>query len=38
MCTGKMCFTSWDEFREEFMVAFCTENKATTMLMRLESD
>jgi hypothetical protein len=33
-----MCFTSWDEFREEFMVAFCPENEATTALMRLESD
>jgi hypothetical protein len=38
MQTRKMCFTSWDEFREEFMVAFCPENKATTTLMRLESD
>jgi hypothetical protein len=33
-----MCFTSWDEFREEFTAAFCPENKATTTLMRLESD
>jgi hypothetical protein len=38
MRIGKMCFTSWDEFREEFMVAFCPENEATTALMRLESD
>jgi hypothetical protein len=38
MRTGKMCFASWDEFREEFMAAFCPENKATTALMRLESD
>jgi hypothetical protein len=38
MQTGRMCFTSWDEFREEFMVAFCPENEATTALMRLESD
>jgi hypothetical protein len=38
MRTGKMCFASWDEFREEFMAAFCPENVATTMLMRLESD
>jgi hypothetical protein len=38
MRSGKMCFTSWDEFREEFKVAFCPENKATTTLMRLESD
>jgi hypothetical protein len=33
-----MCFSSWDEFREEFTVAFCPENEATTALMRLESD
>jgi hypothetical protein len=38
MRTGKMCFASWDEFREEFMVAFCPENEATTVLMRLKSD
>jgi hypothetical protein len=38
MRTGKMCFTSWDESREEFMAAFCPENEATTALMRLESD
>jgi hypothetical protein len=36
MQTGKMCFASWDEFREEFMAAFCPENEATTALMRLE--
>jgi hypothetical protein len=30
MRTGKMCFASWDEFREEFTVAFCPENEATT--------
>jgi hypothetical protein len=33
-----MCFTSWDEFREEFTAAFCPENEATTALMRLELD
>jgi hypothetical protein len=33
-----MCFTSWDEFREEFTAAFCPEYKATTALMRLKSD
>jgi hypothetical protein len=33
MRTGKMCFASWDKFREEFTVAFCPENKATTALM-----
>jgi hypothetical protein len=38
MQTGKMCFASWDEFREEFTAAFCPENEATTALMRLESD
>jgi hypothetical protein len=38
MRTGKMCFASWDEFREEFMAVFCPENEATTALMRLESD
>jgi hypothetical protein len=38
MRTRKMCFTSWDEFREEFTAAFCPENEATTALMRLESD
>jgi hypothetical protein len=38
MQTGKMCFASWDKFREEFTAAFCPKNKATTVLMRLESD
>jgi hypothetical protein len=38
MRTGKMCFASWDESREEFMAVFCPENEATTALMRLESD
>jgi hypothetical protein len=38
MRTGKMCFASWDEFREEFTAVFCPENEATTALMRLESD
>jgi hypothetical protein len=33
MQTAKMCFASWDEFREEFTVAFCPENEATTALM-----
>jgi hypothetical protein len=36
--SGKMCFASWREFTEEFMVTFCPENEATTALMRLESD
>jgi hypothetical protein len=38
MQSGKMCFSSWDEFRDEFMAAFCPENEATTALMQLESD
>jgi hypothetical protein len=38
MQTGKMCFASWNEFREEFTAAFCPENEATTALMRLELD
>jgi hypothetical protein len=38
MRSGKMCFASWDEFRDEFPAAFCPENEATTALMRLESD
>jgi hypothetical protein len=33
-----MCFASWREFTEEFVVMFCPENEATTALMRLESD
>jgi hypothetical protein len=38
MQSGKMCFASWDEFRDKFTAAFCPENEATTALMRLESD
>jgi hypothetical protein len=38
MQTGKMCFASWDEFREEITVVFWPENEATTALIRLESD
>jgi hypothetical protein len=38
MRSGKMCFASWHDFTEEFAVMFCPENKATTALMRLESD
>jgi hypothetical protein len=33
MRTRKMCFASWDEFREEFTAGFCPENEATTALM-----
>jgi hypothetical protein len=36
--SGKMCFASWHDFTEEFMSTFCPENKATMVLMRLESD
>jgi hypothetical protein len=35
---GKMCFTSWREFTEEFLSMFCPENKATMALMRLKSN
>jgi hypothetical protein len=33
-----MCFASWHDFTEEFTATFCLENKATTALMRLESN
>jgi hypothetical protein len=33
-----MYFTSWSDFTKEFVLAFCPENEATTVLMRLESD
>jgi hypothetical protein len=36
--SGKMCFTSWNDFTEEFALMFCPENEATTALMQLESD
>jgi hypothetical protein len=36
--SGKMCFASWHDFTEEFVLMFCPENKATTALMRLESN
>jgi hypothetical protein len=38
MQSGKMCFTSWHNFTEEFAATFCPENKVTTALMRLESN
>jgi hypothetical protein len=38
MQSGKMCFASWDKFRDEFTAVFCPENEATTALMRLELD
>jgi hypothetical protein len=31
--SGKMCFTSWRDFTEEFVSVFCPENEATTALM-----
>jgi hypothetical protein len=36
--SGKMCFTSWSDFTDEFTSMFCPENKATTALMRLKSN
>jgi hypothetical protein len=36
--SGKMCFSSWSDFTEEFVSTFCPENKAITALMWLESD
>jgi hypothetical protein len=38
MKTGKMVFSSWTNFTDEFKSIFCPENKATTMLMTLESN
>jgi hypothetical protein len=38
MRTGKMVFTSWTEFTDEFELIFCPENEATTTLMTLKSD
>jgi hypothetical protein len=31
--SGKMCFTFWHDFTEEFASTFCPENEATTALM-----
>jgi hypothetical protein len=36
--SGKMCFASWSDFMEEFVLTFCPENETATALMRLESD
>jgi hypothetical protein len=36
--SGKMCFTSWNDFTEEFALTFCPENEVTTVVMQLESD
>jgi hypothetical protein len=38
MKTGKMLFSSWTDFTDEFESIFCPENEATTALMTLESD
>jgi hypothetical protein len=38
MKTGKMAFSSWTEFTDEFKSILCLENEATTTLMTLESD
>jgi hypothetical protein len=31
--SGKMCFTSWSDFTEEFTLIFCPENETATVLM-----
>jgi hypothetical protein len=36
--SGKMCFTSWRDFTEEFTLMFCPENEATRALIQLEYD
>jgi hypothetical protein len=36
--SGKMCFTSWHDFTEEFVATFCPGNEATTALIQLKSD
>jgi hypothetical protein len=33
-----VCFASWSNFTEKFMLVFCPENEATTVLMQLKSD
>jgi hypothetical protein len=38
MKTGKMVFSSWTDFTDEFESIFSPENEATTTLMTLESD
>jgi hypothetical protein len=38
MKTGKMVFSSWTDFMDEFESIFCPENEATTTLMTLKSD
>jgi hypothetical protein len=36
--SGKMCFTSWSDFTEEFVLMFCPENEVTMALIWLESE
>jgi hypothetical protein len=36
--TGKMVFTSWIKFTDEFTLIFCPENKVTTALMTIKSN
>jgi hypothetical protein len=36
--TGKMVFTSWTKFMDEFISILCPENEVTTTLMTLKSD
>jgi hypothetical protein len=31
--SGKMCFTSWSDFTEEFTLIFCPEKETTMVLM-----
>jgi hypothetical protein len=38
MKTGKMVFSSWTDFTDEFELIFCPENEATTALMTLKSN
>jgi hypothetical protein len=38
MRTGVMAFADWTDFTSGFMSTFCPKNKATSALMRLESD
>jgi hypothetical protein len=38
MKTGKMVFSSWTDFTDEFESIFCPDNEATTVLMTLESN
>jgi hypothetical protein len=35
---GEVVFASWIEFTDKFILIFCPENEATTVLMTLESN